>query len=121
MVRGCLLLLLIVMAAGCRRDVGHVEKFVPGGDPEAGRTAILEYGCGSCHWIDGIPEADAYVGPPLMEFEQRHYIAGKLPNRAENLIAWIQFPQTIEPGSAMPNLGVTETEARNIAAYLYSQ
>jgi cytochrome c len=100
---------------------GYVEKTVPGGDIEAGREAIIAYGCGSCHTISGIPEANAYVGPPLNEYERRHYIAGNLPNTADNLIFWIQFPQSVEPGTAMPNMGVSETDARNIAAYLYSQ
>jgi cytochrome c len=116
-----ILILVMLLVAGCRRDVGHVAKFVPGGDAAAGRNAIVAYGCGACHMIEGIPDADAYVGPPLAKYEQRHYIAGNMPNTAENLVYWIQFPQTIEPGTAMPNMGVTENDARNIAAYLYSQ
>lgn len=119
--RGLLLLILMVLMAGCRRDVGFVKKTVPNGDVNAGREAIIQYDCGSCHVIPGIPEADAYVGPPLNRYEQRHYIAGNLPNTAENLVDWIQNPQAIEPGTAMPALGISEQEARNIAAYLYSE
>ena len=92
---------------------------MPGGDVEAGRAAIRAYGCDACHAISGI--GTAYVGPPLEKYEQRHYIAGNLPNTTENLIYWIQYPQAVEPGTAMPNLDVTESDARNIAAYLYSQ
>jgi len=66
-----------------------------------------------------VPGADAMGAPPLDHFYQRSYIAGRLPNTEENLIKWIQIPQQIEPGSAMPNLGVTQDEARDIAAYLY--
>jgi cytochrome c len=116
-----MLILVMLLAAGCRRDVGHVVKAVTAGDAAAGRDAIVVYGCGACHMIEGIPDANAYVGPPLVQYEQRHYIAGNLPNSADNLIMWLQFPQTIEPGTAMPNMGVTEQDARNIAAYLYSQ
>jgi cytochrome c1 len=36
------------------------------------------------------------------------------------LIRWIETPQAIEPGTAMPNLGVTEQRARDMAAYLYT-
>jgi cytochrome c1 len=62
---------------------------------------------------------NAFVGPPLNEYAQRHYIAGNMPNTAENLVLWIQYPQRFEPGTAMPDLGLSEGEARNIAAYLY--
>ncbi|MCA0453450.1 MAG: c-type cytochrome [Chloroflexi bacterium] len=115
------LALILLLAAGCQRPIGSVDKPVLGADLEAGREAIVTYGCGSCHVIPGVQEANAYVGPPLNKFEQRHYIAGNLPNNADNLVYWIQFPQSVEPGTAMPNLNVTETDARNIAAYLYSQ
>lgn len=112
---------LVLLMAACRRDVGYVQKVVPNGDAAAGHDAIIAYGCGACHVIPGVDNADAYVGPPLMEYEQRHYIAGNLPNTADNLIYWIQHPQLVEPGTAMPDLDVTENDARNIAAYLYSQ
>ncbi|PRY20191.1 hypothetical protein CLV70_12572 [Pseudosporangium ferrugineum] len=29
-------------------------------------------------------------------------------------------PQAVEPGTAMPDLGVTSTDARDIAAYLFT-
>jgi cytochrome c len=32
---------------------------------------------------------------------------------------WIQHPQKIEPGTAMPEMQVTEQDARDIVAYLY--
>lgn len=113
--------LAALVVAGCGRQIGAVEKHVQNGDPTAGHTAIINYGCGACHVIPGVPNADAYVGPPLNRFEQRHYIAGNLPNTAENLIYWIRYPQSVEPGTAMPDLHVTEEDARNIAAYLYGQ
>jgi cytochrome c1 len=93
---------------------------VPEGDAGRGRTAIVNYGCGACHHIPGVVGAVAYVGPPLDRYSQRHYIAGALTNTGENLIYWLQFPQQVEPGTAMPNLGVTADDARDIAAYLYS-
>jgi cytochrome c len=61
------------------------------------------------------------AAPPLHRFYQRSFIAGRLPNTEDNLIRWIQDPQQVEPGTAMPDLGVTEDEARDIAAYLYQQ
>jgi cytochrome c1 len=60
------------------------------------------------------------VGPPLTMFAHRAYIAGQLPNQPENLVRWIQDPQGVEPGTAMPDLGVTPAVARDMAAYLYT-
>jgi cytochrome c1 len=61
------------------------------------------------------------AAPPLNCFYQRTYIAGRLPNTRENLTKWIQNPQLIEPGTAMPNLSVSQEEADEIADYLYHQ
>src|SRR5919202_2454109 len=81
----------------------------------SGRRLIASYGCGSCHSIPGVPGADAKAAPPLDQFYERSYIAGRLPNTEENLIQWIQNPQQISPGTDMPNLGVSADEARDMA------
>ena len=93
---------------------------VPGGDPARGARLIERFGCGSCHEISGIPHADGRVGPSLAHFHGQRFIAGELPNSPANAIRWIEHPRRIEPGTIMPDLGVTETEARDIAAYLYT-
>jgi cytochrome c len=92
---------------------------VPGGDPERGRQAIRRYGCAGCHTIAGIEGANARVGPTLTGLRGESYIAGRLPNVSHYLVFWIRDPQRIEPGTAMPNLHVTEGDALDIAAYLY--
>lgn len=93
---------------------------VPGGEPERGQRALRAYGCGACHMVPGVPGADGLVGPPLIKWAHRSYIAGQLPNTPANLVRWIRDPQAVEPGTAMPDLGVTEDDARDIAAYLYT-
>jgi len=85
-----------------------------------GEHLIYAYGCGSCHLIPGVAEANGSVGPPLQGFGSRIYIAGLLVNTPENLLHWISKPQEVDPGTAMPDLGVTEPQARDIAAYLYT-
>jgi cytochrome c len=90
-----------------------------GGDPAAGAAAIAKYGCGSCHVIPGVQRARGLVGPPLTDFAGRSYIAGRVFNTPANLAAWIRVPDSVEPGTVMPTLGVTPQEARDIAAYLY--
>lgn len=112
-----------LLLAGCTGPMEGTltERTVPNGDEDLGQQLIAFYGCGSCHEINGVAGANSQVGPPLNDFHNRTYIAGSLPNTWENLATWVQDPQSIEPGTAMPNVGVTEEEARHIAAYLYNQ
>jgi len=93
---------------------------VPGGDAARGQRAISAYGCGACHVVPGVAGARGLVGPPLTSFAYRTFVAGSLPNTPPNLVRFLQTPQAIRPGSAMPNLDVAEPDARDIAAYLYS-
>jgi mono/diheme cytochrome c family protein len=87
-------------------------------DAARGRKAINQYACVTCHEIPGIVGANAPVGPPLKEIGTRGFIAGVLPNTPENMVRWLRYPQSVNPKSAMPGLGVTERDARDIAAYL---
>jgi cytochrome c len=96
------------------------SRLVRGGDPDRGKEQIVAYGCGSCHVIPGVSGARGLVGPPLTQFAHRAYIAGEVPNNEDFLVQWISVPQSIEPGTVMPNLGVSNAQARDIAAYLYT-
>lgn len=102
--------------AGC--GVERPVRVSSAGDARAGAQLIGSYGCGSCHTIPGIAEADGVVAPPLTAFGRRAYVAGDVVNNADNLARWIVDPESIDPGTAMPDLGVTPSEARSIAAYL---
>jgi cytochrome c len=113
-----ILLAVLAVGGGCRRATPAV--LVAGGDAARGREAITTYGCGACHVVPGVRAARGMVGPPLTAFAGRAYIAGEAPNTASALIRWIMNPQSIEPGTAMPALGVSEARARDIAAYLYT-
>jgi mono/diheme cytochrome c family protein len=92
----------------------------PEGNPKAGRYAIYQYMCATCHVIPGIVGADKNVGPDLSDIARRRYIGGVLLNTPDNMVRWLEDPQTIDPQSAMPNLQVKEKDARDIAAYLYT-
>ncbi len=98
----------------------QISYQVPDGNPQRGWYAIQEHGCPACHTIPGVPGADTQVGPPLTDWASRRYIAGSLVNKPSNLILWIQYPQEIEPGTAMPNIPMTEEDARDIAAFLFT-
>jgi mono/diheme cytochrome c family protein len=88
------------------------------GDPDRGRRATTQYLCVTCHEIPGVIGPNAAVGPPLTGMAQRAFIAGVLPNTRANMIRWLRAPQAVEPRGAMPDLGVTERDAIDIAAYL---
>jgi cytochrome c2 len=105
--------------AACGREEAAVSPAVQGGDIGRGRAAIERHGCGGCHVIPGIRSARGVVGPALTDFAQRPYIAGVLVHDTLNLLRWLQDPPALAPGTVMPGLGVTEGEARDIAAYLY--
>jgi cytochrome c len=111
---------LVVAPAGCSTLSPTPPPEVPAGDPGRGAQLINKYGCGSCHTVPGVKGADGLVGPPLTKFGSRSYIAGELVNSGPNLQRWIENPQAVEPGTAMPDLGVTPEDAQDIAAYLFT-
>lgn len=112
---------LLLLLGGCRggRYIPSAEV-VPGGDSQAGAQLIEKYRCGACHTIPGIRGADGLVAPPLTLFALRTYVGGEVPNTPPNLVHWIMDPASIEPGTAMPALGLDERQARDVAAYLYT-
>jgi cytochrome c len=109
----------VVLLSACGGS--DTRQLVDGGDAERGAVAVEQYGCTSCHAVPGVPSVENGIGPSLDGFAERRYIAGQLPNRPEELIRWLLDPQAIEPGTAMPDTGLSEEEARDIAAYLYDQ
>jgi cytochrome c2 len=109
---------LLLVAACEEAPPPHLR--IAGADPDRGRAVIAEHGCGACHRIPGVAGAVSWVGPPLDEWARRGYVAGRLPNAPENLVAWLRDPQALSPGSAMPNLGLSADQARDAAAYLYT-
>jgi cytochrome c len=112
--------LATILAAGCGTAGGEPYRAVAGGNAARGKAKLVRYGCGSCHVIPGVDGAQGVVGPPLDFFGRRTVIAGEVANTADELVAWIMNPQAIEPKTIMPNLNVTDADARDMAAYLYT-
>jgi mono/diheme cytochrome c family protein len=92
----------------------------PDGDPERGAAVILQLGCGACHVIPGITGAKGLVGPPLDRMGKRVYIAGVLRNTPESMVTFLRDPQSVVPNGAMPKMDLDESQAQDIAAYLYT-
>ena len=87
----------------------------PGAPP--GKTLFLSKGCIACHTIQGIP-GGGVVGPNLSKKGSEPMIAGVLENNKENMIKWLANPSAVKPGTAMPNLGLTDDEKNKLSDYL---
>jgi cytochrome c len=127
MSRECPLILVFVALAVCLTlaactggKVTNGYTIETGGNPAQGAQVINQFRCGACHVIPGIHDARGMVGPPLLYFSERTFIGGEVPNTPDNLVRWIRSPQSIEPGTAMPALGLSDQQARDAAAYLYT-
>jgi len=102
-----------------QRTTDETAAATHGGNAAAGEQLIVQNGCGACHDIPGIPGPHGTVGPSLKDLAKRQFIAGRLANSPDNLTLWIENPRAIDAGTAMPNVGLTHDEARDVAAYLY--
>ena len=108
------LIAFAVALGGC----GEAPFAAPGGDPENGKLLLRQFGCGGCHEIPGVADAKGRVGPPLAGVATRIYLAGVLPSTPANMAAFIRDPRRFAPRTVMPDLGVSEAHARDMAAYL---
>lgn len=102
-------------------DMRKRAEAITGGEAEHGRALFIAKGCGGCHTIAGVPQAAGLVGPPLDGIAQRAVLAGRLENKPDNLMRWISAPQSVSPGTAMPDIPMTDQDARDLAAYLYTR
>ncbi|MEW6542522.1 MAG: c-type cytochrome [Nitrospirota bacterium] len=71
------------------------------------RLYTNKYGCNACHRVG---EEGGVVGPALDR-------AGFRLN-ATWVYRWIKYPQAMKPETRMPNLGISDEDAKALAAYL---
>ena len=104
--------------AGCsgQTDTRHVR----GGDADTGKRLMTQYQCTTCHVIPQVPGPNGDAGPSLEKVGRLSYIAGGIPNQPDRMVAWLLDPPALKPGTRMPSMGLTEQEARHMAAYLYT-
>lgn len=88
-------------------------------DALRGLEAIERVGCAACHEIPGVGWPMGKTGPSLQGFDDFGPIAGQLPNTPANLAAFVRNAPQVKPGSTMPAMPLSETEARDVAAYLH--
>lgn len=114
---GSMAILGLVAACG---DPGVEGKAMPGADPARGRALVARAGCGACHAIPGVDWPQGRVGPPLQGFADRALIAGRIPNEPSALTRWVRNAPEMDHASAMPPMPLSEQEARDVAAFLYT-
>lgn len=113
-------LVMALALAACSDAEAPAHLVIPGADPDRGQALIASYGCGTCHFVQGVQGADGRVAPRLENFAKRTLIAGTFPNVPRYLVPWLISPPALKERTAMPDLGVGEAEARDIASYLYT-
>lgn len=112
----CPLAVLLLLLSLTPHPAAHAAP--PAGDPDRGRVLIERYHCGRCHTIPGVAAARGTLAVPLGDYGLRSYIAGRVPNEPATLARWIERPQSVIPGTRMPDMGVSAPDARDIAAWL---
>src|SRR3954469_24807086 len=115
-----ILLVLTFQSHAARRDTRREAVRLTGGNPERGYELVGYYGCNACHTIADVAGPKGKAGPPLGGIAERSFLAGELPNTSQNMQRWIRQPHSVEPKTAMPEMGVTEQDAKDIAAFLYT-
>jgi len=113
-------LCMLVLIGCASHEDQRIAEDLTGGTVDRGRAAFRKYGCGSCHEVHGEQTAQGSVGPSFHDFALQSYLPGGLTNSPANLMRWIEHPREVEPKTAMPELGVSERDARDLAAYLYT-
>jgi cytochrome c2 len=134
MARGALILVCSLLAVGftggaaslavqrwqTQQSAAASAHELTGGDVERGKAAFSAHGCGACHSVRNVVTAQGQVGPALDGVAARAFLAGGQPNAPDRMVAWIHHPQALQPGAGMPDSGLTDAEARDVAAYLYT-
>jgi cytochrome c2 len=88
----------------------NLVKPVDMSDPTvSGKALIVQYDCTSCHQISG--EGRSF-GPELNGVTRRMTM--------EELQLWLLNPGNVKPGTAMPDLNLSDQEALAIISYLQS-
>jgi cytochrome c2 len=90
------------------------EGTVPwqGGDPQVGRGLFVSRGCRGCHAIEPTEESFSPRIPHLAG------IGAKV--RGDWLFTWLKSPRSYDPDTTMPQLQLTDDDARHLVAFLLS-
>ena len=106
--RSLILIAVVLLLAAC------------GEDPHAQAKRLIAQNCAACHTVPGVTGANGRVGPSLAGIARQQIIAGYFANTPDTLTHWIESPQEMLPGNAMPDMRLSHQQADEIASYLYT-
>lgn len=133
-----------ILSIACSSSSGAPATTAPGGGTstsggggsavDQGKALFTAKGCIACHTAAGVPGATAKHGPNLSAIgdpAKRPQIAdGKgqpcegcaasagLPNTPAGMKQWLTNPPGVKPGTAMPNLSLSDSEKDSLIAFL---
>jgi cytochrome c oxidase subunit II len=88
--------------------------------PATQTDALFLSKCSSCHAIRGTT-ADSHVGPDLTHVGSRTSLAAvTIPNTPARMEEWLRATQRVKPGALMPDVSLTDAQARQLTRYLES-
>jgi len=91
------------------------------GDPKKGEELVSSLGCFGCHDIQPNKIPDSRRTLQGLRREHGPNLVGLGAKTSEDwLVNWLKDPQRYHPGTRMPNLRLSDEEARNVAAFLVS-
>ena len=85
------------------------QSIVTSGAQAANEPEVFATLCRACHSVGGV---GGVVGPALDDVKNR--------KSREELLAWIRDPQGIKPGTAMPELPLTDEQLTEVVEFLLS-
>jgi len=98
------------------------------GDPDRGRELFSDTkfypggGCGFCHTFPSISNGTFPGAPNLNNVSLRPTLAGEtIQNSPATMKAWIMDPPNVKPNARMPKLNVSDQEAQDLVAFIFSQ
>jgi len=112
-------LALAALLCGCA-DKSEPPRAIMGADADRGLAVMDRVGCTACHATPGVDWPRGLAGPSLHGFADSPMIAGQFPNRPDVLIRFIKDAPSMASATAMPAMPLTDAEARDVAAYLYT-
>jgi cytochrome c oxidase subunit 2 len=97
----------------------EVEQRTPAADTSSVSLTIFRaHGCAACHTVSGT-DARGNVGPDLSHVGSRETLAaGIIPNNPGALARWLADPQSVKPGSMMPDTQLRGAELSDLVRYL---
>ena len=110
---------LALVTTACA-DKTDAPRVLAGADPSRAVTIMERAGCGACHAVPGLEWPAGSLGPSLDGFGGSPLIAGRLPNQPAVLTSFLRDAPSLLPDTAMPAMPLTQDEARDVAAYLYT-